>query len=197
MWNTLTLRRRTCRVKCRRKAYAVFRWLGTIKQSHDSYMMVFKHEWLSFIKPMLSPDHNQLISTWGNFAWRLYHWVGRLINRGAISMHSDVKVAIFMNVFCISFKGRIKMDPWAVAHAGIQLGYQQYPRRTLVCCGERALQMKLKQRTLARVKYQIIRTTGVTSALSDRSNLSKTIARVSFTRRNRRCRMTSFCTLTR
>ena len=33
--------------------------------------------------------------------------------------------------------------------------------------------MKLKQRTLARVKYQIIRTTGVTSALSDRSNLSR------------------------
>ena len=60
-----------------------------------------------------------------------------------------------------------------MAHAGIQLGYQQYPRRTLVCCGERALQMKLKQRTLARVKYQIIRTTGVTSALSDRSNLSR------------------------
>ena len=27
------------------------------------------------------------------------------------SMHSDVKVAIFMNVFCISFKGRSEMDP--------------------------------------------------------------------------------------
>ena len=33
--------------------------------------------------------------------------------------------------------------------------------------------MKLKQRTLARVKYQIIRTTGVTSALSDRLSLSR------------------------
>ena len=33
--------------------------------------------------------------------------------------------------------------------------------------------MKLKQRTLARVKYQIIRTMGVTSTLSDRSNLNR------------------------
>ena len=46
-------------------------------------------------------------------------------------------------------------------------------KRPHLCCNERALQMKLKQRTLARVKYQIIRTTGVTSALSDRFNLSR------------------------
>ena len=80
------------------------------------------------MNPMLSPDHHQLTGSWGNFAWRLYYWLGRLINRGARSIHSDVKV-VFMNVFCISFKGRIKTDPWAVAHAGIQLGYQQYHRR--------------------------------------------------------------------
>ena len=46
-------------------------------------------------------------------------------------------------------------------------------KRPHLCCDERALQMKLKQRTLARVKYQIIRTAGVTSALSDRSKLSR------------------------
>ena len=87
-------------------------------------MMVFKQEGVRFIKP--NQETWLLITVPNPCCYRIIinllvdegtsrdactiDWEGLSMGR-VRSMHSDVKVAIFMNVFCISFKGRIKMDP--------------------------------------------------------------------------------------